>query len=252
MLATIILDAYKEEDAKEVKAALEENFNAADLSSGWSSAGIYCYWNYSTKEVLYFGLAVDLFERFKQHNGLIKTKSVGTKTKEIKNYFSKHEKLGFSIMVQSSLSQPFTSKLKKKYRDVWMLNPKEIEEIGADGKDSIQLMEGALIKAHKDSIGSYPSWNQMGGSLLGQYRTKPEDWELAQRFTDITPNGNSSRSSIRELKTNNLFNLFECYLHGLRINPFPLEMAIKMSEINNFSIWDEIQKNNYLKKNLEI
>lgn len=31
---------------------------------GWVSAGIYCFWDYYTHEVLYIGLAGDLAERF--------------------------------------------------------------------------------------------------------------------------------------------------------------------------------------------
>lgn len=34
---------------------------------GWASAGIYCFW-------VYIGLAGDLAERFKQHNGILPTK----------------------------------------------------------------------------------------------------------------------------------------------------------------------------------
>lgn len=251
MLATIVLDAYREDETNDLKDCLEEHFNAKN-NSDWSSAGIYCYWDYYTREILYFGLAVDLFERFKQHNGLPKANLPGSKYKEIKEYFTKKEKLGFSIMIQSPFSQPFTSKLKRKYRNVWELNPDEIEEIGSDGRSSVQVMEGILLNSFMLQNGQYPKWNNMGGSLIGQLRTKPEDWELAQRFTDIRPNSNNSRSSLRELHANNLFNLYESHLHAVRISPMPIEMHVKLAEIEGFSILDEIQKSDYLKKELKI
>ena len=117
MLRTIILDAYKENEKGKIAHALNELCSPRD-NYGWASAGIYCYWNYYTHETYYIGLAVDLAERFKQHNGFypkIDTKTC--KKKEIDNYFRSEEKLGFSIIVQSPLSQPITSKLKDEYKD---------------------------------------------------------------------------------------------------------------------------------------
>ncbi|WP_149096184.1 hypothetical protein [Paenibacillus terrae] len=75
MFGTIIIDAYTENDAEEIAFALDDLCSAND-SYGWASSGIYCYWNYYTKEPYYIGLAVDLTERFKQHNGLIKFESI--------------------------------------------------------------------------------------------------------------------------------------------------------------------------------
>ena len=153
-------------------------------------------------------------------------------------------------MVQSSLSQPFTSKTKRKYFDLWELNPDEIEAIGKDGRESIQFMEGLLIKAWKMKNGNLPKWNQMGASVLGQIRAKPEDSKLTERFTDTKPNENASRASLRELATQNLFNMFELYIHGvIRINPLPAEIAIRMNEP---LIYDEIMKTKYLQKVLTI
>lgn len=67
MLRTIIIDFYKEKDKTKIADALNTLCSPND-NYGWASVGIYCYWDYDTKEILYIGLAVDLTVRFKQHN----------------------------------------------------------------------------------------------------------------------------------------------------------------------------------------
>ncbi|WP_221803546.1 GIY-YIG nuclease family protein [Paenibacillus typhae] len=112
MFATIILDAYKKDEVQQISDALDDLCNANGY--GWASAGIYCFWDYYTNEIYYIGLAVDLEERFKQHNGLIPIDENSCKKAKINEYFKHNEKLGYSIFVQSPLSQPITSKNKKK------------------------------------------------------------------------------------------------------------------------------------------
>ncbi len=247
MLATIVLDAYEQSETEEIANALSE-ICSADQSSGWSSAGIYCYWNYYTKEILYFGLAVDLFERFKQHNGLISTNSrTGNKYNKIQEYFKTNQKLGFSIFLQSSLSQPFTSKLKNEYRDIWELNKEEIESIGKDGRQSVQFMEGVLIKCFQNKTGNLPSWNKIGGSILGQLQATSEDEVLMSLFTNENPNGNVSRATIRELAINSEYNLYESQLHAYRISGMPESTFMRLN--TEFSaVWKELNNKNYLDK----
>ena len=67
MLRTIIVDAYRENEKARIVEALDILCDPCD-NHGWASAGIYCYWDYKTREVLYVGSATDLKERFKQHN----------------------------------------------------------------------------------------------------------------------------------------------------------------------------------------
>lgn len=57
----------------------------------WASAGIYCFWDYYAEAVLYIGLAGDLAERFRQHNGILLIRE-GSKQKKIEEYFSKNGK----------------------------------------------------------------------------------------------------------------------------------------------------------------
>lgn len=111
MFGTIISDAYKESEKQQIATSLDELCSPLD-TYGWASSGIYSFWDYETREIFYIGLAVDLTERFKQHNGLSTISEEGCKVKQINEYFSSgYEKLGYSIFVQSPLSQAITSKI---------------------------------------------------------------------------------------------------------------------------------------------
>ena len=104
MFGTVIIDAYRENEKQQMADAIDDLCCPND-NYGWASAGIYCFWDYYTHEVLYIGLAGDLAESFMQHNGLLHVES-GSKEKQINEYFKSHELLGYSIFVQSPLSQP--------------------------------------------------------------------------------------------------------------------------------------------------
>lgn len=96
MFGTVVIDAYRKEDTIEIADAIEDLCSPND-NYGWASAGIYCFWDYYIEEVLYIGLAGDLAERFKQHNGIFPLKE-GSKQKKIEEYFSRNERLGYSIV----------------------------------------------------------------------------------------------------------------------------------------------------------
>ena len=79
MFGTVIIDAYRKEEALEMADAIDDLCSPTD-NYGWASAGIYCFWDYYAEAVLYIGLAGDLAERFKQHNGILPIKE-GSKQK---------------------------------------------------------------------------------------------------------------------------------------------------------------------------
>lgn len=113
MFGTVIIDAYRKEEARELAEAIDDLCSPND-NYGWASAGIYCFWNYYAESILYIGLASDLTERFKQHNGILPVKG-GTKKEKIEEYFEKNERLGYTIFVQSPLSQPLVHRNKPLY-----------------------------------------------------------------------------------------------------------------------------------------
>ena len=167
MFGTVIIDIYKKSEIDLIVNAIEELCSPND-TYGWSSAGIYSFWNPSTKEIYYIGLASDLGVRFKQHNGLLTSPDGCSKLLQINNYFKDYDKIGYTIFVQSSLSQPITnrnSSLYKKYiQDFFSIQ----NYAGEESINFIKQTEGILIETYKKTHGTYPKWNQIGGSEYGQ------------------------------------------------------------------------------------
>lgn len=125
--------------------------NAND-NYGWASSGIYCYWDYESREILYVGLAIDLTERFKQHNGMFPGIDLNTcKRREIDEYFRQKERIGFSVVLQSCLSQPATRNVEKRFEGLFTRIP-NARDIGADGKAGIQRLEGYCLKRSRKLI----------------------------------------------------------------------------------------------------
>lgn len=245
MFATIINDVYKKKELKEIVDALDDLCSPAD-NYGWSSDGIYCYWDYYTKEIYYIGLSVDLTERFKQHNGLVTTRS-GNKKEDIDKYFEEKDILGFSIFVQSPLSQP--SILRKNKKLVWE-DPK-----GKDRKNH-KITEGILLESYKKNHGKFPNWNKVGGSVVGRKRVKDGNYKIIEGFTSTKFHPLVSRTSLRELSINPLYEGYENgFLHVLRMGMIylgldfyeALEYAKSCDIIGRY---EEMKKEDYICKDL--
>jgi len=246
MLGTIVIEKYKKTENKDILNALNELI--IENSNDWATAGLYCYWDYYTKEILYVGLAVDLVERFRQHNGFSKCNKNSCKFKEIEEYFENNEFLGFSIVIQSALSQPVNQRQRKKYRKSF--NDFELKAIlGEQGHDEIKRLEGKILEAFRQKYDRFPLWNKMGGSIIGQKSLKENQFEILELLVATKDNGNVTRVSLKDLASNSIFCMYEAYLHSLRISPLSLSETIKMHK-NTFNIFtiDEICKNNYLRK----
>lgn len=84
MFGTIIMDSYKADEAESMSQNIDEICSPMD-TVGWASAGIYSFWDYYTKDVLYIGLASDLCVRFRQHNGLLPIDENACKVRQIKD-----------------------------------------------------------------------------------------------------------------------------------------------------------------------
>ena len=65
MFGTIILDSYTWDEIELMANNLDEICSPTD-TLGWASAGIYSFWDYYTKEILYIGLASDTQEHIPQ------------------------------------------------------------------------------------------------------------------------------------------------------------------------------------------
>lgn len=169
MFGTIIMDSYKSDEIELMSQNIDLLCSPMD-SYGWASAGIYSFWDYYTKEVLYIGLASDLCVRFRQHNGLLPISENACKFKQIQSYFSQHERLGYSILVQSPLSQPIVHRNKEQYRN-FMNAPKGSpipNYAGEEGLEHIRQAEGQLIESYKQIVGTVPPWNKIGGDVFSK------------------------------------------------------------------------------------
>ncbi|MCU4759364.1 MULTISPECIES: GIY-YIG nuclease family protein [unclassified Bacillus (in: firmicutes)] len=223
MFGTIIQDAYTKDETNQIVEALEDLCNPS-YPHGWSSAGIYCFWDYTTKEVLYIGLARDLLERFKQHNGIIRVDPKGCKIKKIEEYFQSKQKLGYSIFVQSPMHQPFGRKNKG------MLGRYTEEQFpfAQYPIDDIKVVEGILIECFKKKHGDLPPWNRVGGSTNGQAAATDGNYILIESLThpNITPL--IARYTLREIYDNSTYLAYEEYLHAVRM--LMLMLSISFNE----------------------
>lgn len=249
---TFITDAYTQDEAKEIADSLEEICSPNDIY-GWASSGIYSFWNYYTKEIYYIGLAIDLVERFKQHNGILPTTENSNKYNQIINYFSKNQKLGYTIFVQSPLSQAQT------HRNQESMHFDEYNEwINSETREDIKIVEGSFIGAFKKRNGNLPHWNKVEGSIIGSKRSTPEMYDqLVGCLTGNKYDFLVARSSIREVASNAAFAYYETWLHGIRMLMLRRQVSFEkiiQEQLEPTALFHQIYKkiisSNYLEKDL--
>lgn len=236
MFGTVILDAYSPDETKELSDAIDDLCCPND-GYGWASAGIYSFWDYNTHEVLYIGLASDLAVRFKQHNGLLSMPEEGCKYAYIQEYFNSHDKLGYTMFVQSPLSQPMVHRNRELFQKMASEHNSTIQDYVSDqGIADIKRVEGILIEAYNKYYGRFPTWNKVGGSIAGQKRVMPNNINIVKSFSNpqlyaISPI--VSRSTIRELSNNPTYEGFESFLHVARV--YTLIFGMDYSDALNFA-----------------
>jgi len=201
MLCTVVIDAYRDHEREEVHRALG-TLIAAD-SPDWSRRGVYAYWDRTTHEILYLGLASDLVMRFAQHNGLV-THGGGNKQKEIDAYFAQQETLGFSVLLQGAavaLQDAIAA----------------ISPLMASGaKDLIAVGEGQLIESHRLTMGARPAWNKAAGSTRGgRFAVKAQC--LLDRLAGVRDSLFVARRSLRDLVADPRTPDFEAAIHAARM-----------------------------------
>ena len=138
--------------------------------------------HYYAEAILYIGLAGDLAERFKQHNGILPVKE-GSKQKQIEEYFSKNERLGYTIFVQSPLSQPLVHRNRGMYEKFAKQQNSPVEDmLSEQGRDDIKRVEGILIESFRRKYGHFPPWNSIGGSSAGQTKVMENNINIVKSF----------------------------------------------------------------------
>ncbi|WP_163134874.1 hypothetical protein [Agarivorans sp. Alg241-V36] len=208
MLATYIRDMYKESDKEKLADAIEEIASAVDVN-GWASSGVYCFWDPQTNHILYIGLASDLYNRFREHNGLKPCLAKGCKKEPIASWFKDNDYLGYSILVQSRLSQT----------EVARNNGKLIKSYASDlydPREAIGISEGLLIETEKLKHGQLPPWNKISGASYGKNKASQMHIELTELFTGKRTDLRVAQKTIREIASSAEFESFELFLHGVR------------------------------------
>lgn len=216
MLATVIRDVFTKAELPEIEAALDD-LCAPDDDYGWASAAVYCFWDPPTRDAMYVGLAVDLPQRFRQHSGSLHTKPECCKKNEIDEWFQKHEKLGYSVFLQSPMSQPMSRRALLRYGPNAEEAAKERAKLVKHGHSAIVYMEGKLIEGYKLNFKKLPPWNKVDGSVLGRARATKLDLHTLDVMTGKLDDGWVARKSLRELSNNITWAAYESYLHGVRL-----------------------------------
>ncbi len=211
MLATVIVDMFRRDQTSELADALLDICASTD-NYGWSSAGLYCFWDPYATEIRYIGLAADMVARFRQHTGLTECEPRSCKRLQIENHFAAHDYLGYSVFVQASLLQPLAPAVREKLG----LRSAVLDEWREDGTADIRLSEGWLIRA-RQRLGEKPDWNRVGGSKCGaQYESQYEAALLGNFVAE--PGPLLAHSSVRELSRDATLESYEETFHAARMH----------------------------------
>jgi hypothetical protein len=168
MLGTIILDSFTKTEAKEIAAALDEICSPHDHYA-FSSAAIYAFWSVPEQELLYIGLAKDVGKRFRQHLGLITCDFNCCKVRQIEVYFSTKKRIGYSIIVQSTMCSPLTA---EDQQVIWEARDDEPGSVDLSdvfqSEENIAIAEAMLIELFEQSGDRLPKWNKIRGYQRGR------------------------------------------------------------------------------------
>lgn len=210
MWVTIVREKFGSADRQDIRAALEEIASPLDMW-GWSSNAVYTFWDPQSRDVLYVGLAVDIAERFAQHLGLKSCRATCCKREQINTWFTNHQTIGFSVILQSANMQPVVARLA---RDLGLMGP-EADELQPG---ELRYLEGRFIEAHRRHFGTRPVWNAVGGSRFGQAQVAHLQTDAL--FDILTGRIDSllvARPSIRGLGASATAVAYEICLHTARL-----------------------------------
>lgn len=175
MLSTIILDTFTNDEKEQIAAALDDLCSPAD-TYGFSCAAIYAFWSVPQRELLYIGLTKNIALRFRQHVGLVKCDPKCCKVAQITDYFQSNERLGYSVLVQSSLMQVVGSAEARALEASLPDLPDDLvsDEVNLEDvfgtEQEIAVAEGMLLELHRQLGDKLPKWNKVGGAVAGRKR----------------------------------------------------------------------------------
>lgn len=230
MLCTVIWDVYDDSARGAMWNAIRRLI--PDGPRIWSPKGIYAYWDPSTHDLLYVGLATNLPERFAQHNKLV-SHSGGNKSASINEWFSKHETLGFTLIVQSAAVQ-----IQDELAELTV-------GLGANSSDISRIAEGQLIELHRRKYRRWPPWNRIGGSVQGASWARPQDKSILGLLSAKEESLFVARRSLRTLSGDASSQRFEALIHTARMRAL---MELNASEPSALSAMSSEQRIEEIKR----
>jgi len=209
MFSTVIGEMYGRDHAGHVARALTDICSPFD-AYGWSSAGVYMFWDPRERRPLYIGYSTNLARRFCEHNGLVPCDSNSCIANELDEYLDAAQPplVGFSILVQ----EPFI-KIKGTRGDPELADPTTPYEVDLD---DIRAIEARLIEVWERAFGTKPRWNAARGSVAGRKKVTPDDLHVLEIMAFRQKSFIVSRSMLREISNKPNLYEYEDHLHAER------------------------------------
>lgn len=208
LYGTIIVDSYtrNKDDVYSIFTSLNSvcnPYNVLERNWKFDSYGVYFFWDFYTKEILYIGVTNSLTRRFGEHNGIGNLSVEGLKGNskffEIRDYFnSNKEKLGYSILVQDSFDFGPSSDFPDKTKEMFTI-------------------ESALLEEYKQKFSQYPRWNKAPGRKYGRNAQSIDRY--GNIFDMVTLNKIdflNAKSTLREIQKDEEIRAQEYYLNAVR------------------------------------
>lgn len=234
MLATWMRDVYRGHEREMLWTAIDDLVSPLD-TYGFASAGVYVFFDPKSHQVLYIGLAVDLAQRFAQHNGLIGFPDAGCKRRQIDNWFEQHEELGYAIFVQSPIDQVSVSRQRGTGSESFYdEEANTFWDYPRFGLDNIRRTEGILLSSHRKALSALPPWNKVGGAKHPPELATPGGYRLLELAAGRTDSLLLARKSIRDLSDDHNATAYETALHTGRIGAIQYNFGL---EIDSLTVW---------------
>lgn len=216
LFGTIIVDSYtkQENDISSIFTALS---CVCHRLGKWSfdMYGVYFFWDFDTKEILYIGVTTNLTQRFGEHNGVLDVEGLkSTKYHEIQDYFKTKDRLGYSVFVQD----PFRHDPSTHY---------------PDKKEEAFTIESAFLEEYRQKFSNYPIWNKIGGIKKGR---SPEMMKRYGNIFDMVTLSRigflNAKSTLREIEKDEVKKAHEYHLNAVRSHMYKYGWTFSQSLSN--------------------
>ncbi len=175
--STLLAFQYGMDERSEVPKVIRAITSAA--GPGWSSSGVYVFWDPKSKRVLYVGKATDLATRIADHNGLHAGSGAASKWGRVKGLIDSRGSAGLTLVMAPPEIRRAEKTAQARYRVrvgriVPVADPiratfeSDIVRFSAAANFAIAAVESALIRRYADNGNLWPEWNDAEGAMWGR------------------------------------------------------------------------------------